>query len=207
MPTLLQKILPDKGHYCTVGLKEDTPPQQSFHSTWEDVENDVAELLERGFNVYFACASFQESEKRTQDNAEYMKSFWLDLDCGEGKPYPSQTDALEALLSFCKTVKLPAPTIVNSGNGIHVYWILKNAIHKDEWNPIAKNLKNLCKEKGLEADPAVTADSARILRVPDTLNYKTDPPAEVSILHESSEVDFEEVKTLIGTHAIPTPIP
>jgi len=199
MPTFLQKILPDEGYYCIVGLKDGVSPKQSFHSVAEDVETRVGDLLEGGFNVYFACASFQESEKRTQDNAEYMKSFWLDLDCGADKPYLSQADALQALLSFCQTMSLPTPTIVNSGRGIHVYWVLKKPIHKDEWNPIAKQLKVLCKEKGLEADPAVTADGARILRVPDTFNYKTDPPSKVSILRDSSEIDFEEIRNLIGT--------
>ena len=199
MPTFLQKILPDEGYYCVVGLKDGVSPQQSFYNTWEGIETGIRDLLEGDFNVYFACSSFSNSERRTQENAMYMKSFWLDLDCGEGKPYPNQADALKALLSFCQTMKLPTPTIVDSGRGIHVYWVLKESIKKDEWNPVAKQLKILCKEKGLEADPSVTADSARILRVPDTLNYKTDPPAKVSVLRESPEIDFEKIKELIGT--------
>ena len=193
MPTLLQKILPEEGNYCIVGLKDKVNTQQSFHSDWDTIETHIEDLRQGDFNIYFACASFATYGKRTQENAIYMKSFWLDLDCGENKPYPNQADALEALLSFCQQTKLPTPTIVNSGRGIHVYWILKESIQKNEWNPIAKQLKILCKEKGLEADPAVTADSARILRVPDTLNYKTDPPAKVSVLRESPEIDFEEI--------------
>ena len=199
MPTILQKILPEEGNYCIVGLKDKENPQQSFHIDWDAIETQIEDLRQGDFNVYFACASFTESGKRTQDNAAYMKSFWLDLDCGEDKPYLSQADALEALLSFCQRTKLPTPTIVNSGRGIHVYWILKESITKDDWNPIAKQLKILCKEKGLEADPAVTADSARILRVPDTFNYKTDPPSTVSVLREFPAVDFNEIKNLIGT--------
>mgnify|MGYP003635207216 CR=1 FL=1 len=199
MPTFLQKILPSEGHYCIVGLKDKVSPQQAFYDVWEDVESAIQNLLEGDFNVYFACASFANSGKRTQENAAYMKSFWLDLDCGEGKPYPSQTDALEALLSFCQRTELPTPTIVNSGRGIHVYWVLKEVIGKDDWNPVARQLKVLCKEKGLEADPAVTADSARILRVPDTFNYKTNPPAAVLVLQEAPPTSFEVIKALIGT--------
>ena len=115
MPTILQKILPDEGYYCVVGLKDNVKPQQSFHDNWENVENEIEDLREKDFNVYFACASFATSGKRTQDNAIYMKSFWLDLDCGEDKPYPSQAAALEALLSFCQRTKLPTPTIIDSG--------------------------------------------------------------------------------------------
>ena len=75
--------------------------------------------------------------------------------------------------------------------------ISKKKIKKQ--NPVAKQLKILCREKGLEADQAVTADSARILRVPDTFNYKTDPPSTVSVLREFPTVDFNEIKNLIGT--------
>ena len=136
MPTFLQKILPSEGYYCIVGLKDGENPKQSFHDDWVSIENEIEDLRQGDFNVYFACASFTESGKRTQDNAAYMKSFWLDLDCGEGKPYLSQANALEALLSFCQRTKLPTPTIVNSGRGIHVYWILTEAIDKNEyhWN-------------------------------------------------------------------------
>tara|TARA_R100001510_G_C7655110_1_gene214068 strand:+ start:1870 stop:4647 length:2778 start_codon:yes stop_codon:yes gene_type:complete len=199
MPTILQKILPQEGNYCIVGLKDKVNPQQSFHSNWESIENKIEDLRDGGFNIYFACASFIESGKRTQENAGYMKSFWLDLDCGANKPYPNQVDALKALLSFCQRTNLPTPTIIDSGRGIHVYWILEEAITKDEWNPVAKQLKILCKEKDLEADPAVTADSARILRVPNTFNYKTNPPATVSVLQEATEVSFSKIKKLIGT--------
>ena len=121
MPTILRQILPDEGYYCIVGLKDKIKPQQSFHDNWDDVESKIQDLLEGEFNVYFACASYDELGKRTQENAKYMQSFWLDLDCGEGKPYATQADALESLLSFCQRTKLPTPTIIDSGRGIHVY--------------------------------------------------------------------------------------
>ena len=43
MPTFLQKILPDEGYYCIVGLKDGVSPKQSFHSIAEDVETRVKE--------------------------------------------------------------------------------------------------------------------------------------------------------------------
>ena len=82
MPMFLQKILPNEGYYCVVGLKDGVNPKQNFYDVWEDVETEVQNLLESSFNVYLACSSFAESGKRTQNNAAYMKSFWLDLDCG-----------------------------------------------------------------------------------------------------------------------------
>ena len=61
MPTILQKILPEEGNYCIVGLKDKENPQQSFHSDWDAIETQIEDLRQGDFNVYFACASFTES--------------------------------------------------------------------------------------------------------------------------------------------------
>ena len=198
MIKLLSRILAPQGHYCLVGLKKDTQPKQSFHQTLEDVEFETKNLLFNNYDIYFACATFKELGKRTQVNATWFKSFFLDIDCGNGKPYINQAKALVALKTFCKNKNLQTPTIISSGSGIHVYWILSEAIEKAEWLPVAEKLKILCVENNLEADPAITADAARILRIPETYNYKTDPPVYVMCMHEGSDVSFETFKNAIG---------
>jgi len=95
-------------------------------------------LLDEQFDVYFACAKYEESGSRTNDNVKNIKSFWLDIDCGTGKPYADQSEGLEALKGFCKTVGLPKPTVVNSGRGLHVYWPLTAPIARKEWVNVAK---------------------------------------------------------------------
>ena len=37
-------------------------------------------------------------------------------------------------------------------------------------------------EQGLDADPVVTADAARILRIPNTHNFKATPALDVEVL-------------------------
>ena len=174
MIKLLSRILAPQGYYCLVGLKKDAQPKQSFYETLEDIEFETKNLLFNNYDIYFACATFKESGKRTQVNAAWFKSFFLDIDCGEGKPYANQAEALVALKAFCNTNKFPTPTLISSGSGIHAYWILSEAIEKTEWLPVAEKLKILCAENNLEADAAITADAARILRIPETYNYKTD---------------------------------
>jgi hypothetical protein len=198
MIKLLSRILAPQGYYCLVGLKKDTQPKQSFHQTLEDVEFETKNLLFNNYDIYFACATFKELGKRTQVNATWFKSFFLDIDCGNNKPYINQAKALVALKTFCKNQNLPTPTIISSGSGIHVYWILSEAIEKTEWLPVAEKLKLLCAENNLEADAAITADAARILRIPETYNYKTDPPVHVICMHEGSDVSFETFKNAIG---------
>ena len=73
-----------------------------------------------------------------------VKSFFIDLDVGDNKDYKSQKEALIDLSKFLESSKLPMPAIINSGNGIHAYWFLKNQIKIDEWRPLATAFKNLC---------------------------------------------------------------
>lgn len=193
---ILQKLLPDEGYICIIGLKEGANPIQTFHEDWDEVENQIKLLLKQKRNVHFANATF-DSPKRNAATAITVKTFWLDIDCGEGKDYPSQATAIKEVMNFCALTKLPKPTLVNSGHGIHCYWILKEAITKDVWKPVAEKLRKLCKDKGLNTDSAVTCDIARALRVPDTYNYKYEPPRLVNVLTEMPEVDFLELTEIL----------
>jgi len=195
---LLSEVLSDKGWYCVVGLKSGTHPKQVFFETIEEVEAEVNSLVEKEYNAYFACAKYEKKGRRDRENAKYFRSFWLDLDCGEAKHYSTQQEALDDLHEFCLELKLPKPTLVNSGRGVHAYWILKQDITKEDWKPVAETLKALCTKHSLVADPAVTADEARILRVPGTLNFKDSPPLPVEVLHHSEPIDFFEFTSKLG---------
>lgn len=153
-----------------------------------------------GRNAYYAMASFIDTESRTQGNVLSVKAFWLDVDCKNKDPlkdYATQEEGLQAIQHFCKAHSFPRPTIVNSGSGWHVYWVLTEAITKDEWQPVATKLKLLCLNGQLNIDPACTADSARILRIPDTLNYRSEPPAPVVLTLQSSEVFFDAFSLIV----------
>ena len=205
MPTteLLQAVLPSEGWYCIVGLKKGGVPKQTFHETLDSAEGEIASLLEQKYDVYFACSKYESNTTRTQSNAKYIKAFWLDIDCGEGKDYPDQASGLSALQDFCKSANLPRPTIVNSGRGLHVYWRLTKTVSAEEWKPVANRIKYLCDEFNFNVDPSRTADSASILRVPETLNFKDDPPNPVAILHMAPEVDYDAIKNRLGVLIAP----
>ena len=113
-----------------------------------------------------------------------MRSFFLDLDCGEKKDYPSQEAAVGALEEFLAETCLPEPILVNSGNGVHVYWPLDNPVSREEWEPVANKLKRVCRRLGLRADPVRTSDAASILRIPATHNHKSSVPKEVVVVDE-----------------------
>ena len=200
----LESVLGDEGFYCIVGLKQDgSKTVQKFYGSLEDATFAAQNLDNEGFDAYYGLATFTEAGSRKNDNVSQMRSLFLDLDCGASKDYPDQAEAIKDLRRFCSELNLPKPTLVNSGRGVHVYWFLNNPVSREEWLPIAESLKNACKNHNLRADPAVTADSARILRVPGTQNYKDDPPKAVRIMGElGKSVDLLSFKNLLGSNVV-----
>jgi len=191
----LSLVLPPTGMYCVVGLK-DGKPKQSFVASVEEIDSLADALVHRGYDAYFALASYADDSGRTNVNASHLNSFFLDLDCGAGKPYADQAEGVAALKEFVKKSGLPKPSvIVNSGRGVHAYWVVEQPVEKREWRGLAEGFKELCSAHGLHADPAVTADVARILRIPDTLNFK-DPqnPQAVHLMMAGTRVGIEALR-------------
>ena len=199
-------ILSDAGHYCVFAARSrDDIRIQKFYDTLEEVERAARKYDADGFDVYFALSTYKEAGNRKGPNAHELKSLFLDLDCGPSKEYPSQKAAVDALRAFCKKLSLPKPLMVNSGRGVHVYWPLTETVSAEEWVVQAERLKQACADNGLLADPAVTADVARILRVPFTHNYKGDPPLPVEFFGVSmpEPVVLEEFTSKLGVLAKP----
>jgi hypothetical protein len=124
---------------------------------------------------------------RNQPNAVALKSLFIDIDTNttkqDEKGYEDFDKATEALAAFIKATGLPVPNvIVGSGGGMHVYWVMSRALTPDEWKPLAYALAEATKRHGLKCDPQCTIDCSRVLRVPDTLNKKVDPPLPVKLL-------------------------
>ena len=178
----LSTVLSDQGLYCVLGIRAtDNKTVQKFYDTIDSVVDSALDFDKQGYDTYFALSTFS-TQSRKAENSSLLKSFFLDLDCGENKPYTTQADALEALQAFCVSYELPKPTaVINSGRGLHIYWALTESCDPTVWIPVAEKLKGACADYGLHADPVVTADVARILRVPYTHNFKTVPPADVHL--------------------------
>ena len=77
----------------------------------------------------------------------------------------------------------------------------------EDWLPVAERLKKLCADNGLLADPAVTTDAARVLRIPTTHNHKDTPPTPVGFFAADAVnlVDFDDFSELLGNDPIPVP--
>lgn len=144
----------------------------------------------------------QATVKRMAKNAIALKAIWLDVDVKEPpKGYASIDEALGEIARFVDAANLPPPTaLVASGGGVHVYWISDRPLNPDEWMAYASGLKSEAVKFGLRCDAGVTTDSARILRVPGTANWKTDPPKPVRLLGiRPDDYDFSVVLADLAT--------
>ena len=205
--TFLENVLGSDGYYSVLAFNDERRIQK-FYDSIDAVIHAANNLDTQKLNTFYGLATFKDGNSRKSENVQHLKSFFLDLDCGEGKDYPNQTEAINALRGFVKTLSLPKPVMVSSGYGVHVYWILEDTVHPDEWTPIALQLKKMCVEHGLRADPAVTADTARVLRVPGTHNHKGDTPKQVKVLgiEPPTLVNFESFTDLLGGSVMPVPV-
>ena len=153
-------------------------------------------------DIYF-CLSSQKARKpskkprsfvavRNQCNALLLKSLWIDIDVKESpNGYANIGEAWDALTAFRGAVGLPRPSaLVKSGGGLHCYWISKTPLALDRWRPLAGALKNAAMKHGLRCDAGCTIDAARILRVPQTWNCKTEPRRPVQLVWMGNDYDF-----------------
>tara|TARA_R110002020_G_scaffold259120_1_gene473048 strand:+ start:3604 stop:6429 length:2826 start_codon:yes stop_codon:yes gene_type:complete len=178
--SFLGSVLSDEGYYCLFAANAtEDHRQQKFYTSIDTLQDAAIKYDEDGYDVYFALATFTQNNSRKQDNVNSLRSFFLDLDCGPSKDYADQKTAIADVRKFCTALSLPTPAMVNSGRGVHVYWPLTEAVPRRQWTRVAETLKQRCAEHKLRADAGVTADSSRVLRFPDTHNYKQDPPLEV----------------------------
>jgi hypothetical protein len=206
--TFLKTVLGNEGFYCVFAFRTaGTRRIQKFYDSIDAVVDAANNFDAEGFDAYFALATFDEAGSRKVDNVKQLRAFFLDLDCGPGKDYPSQLDAIRDLRRFCSELSLPKPLMVNSGRGVHAYWRLTEPVSGVDWAHVAEQLKRQCAAHKLLADPAVTADAARVLRVPNTHNYKSDPPAPTSMFGKEAPepVDFDTFAALVGANMIPVP--
>ena len=150
---------------------------------WKQQHADTAEHalavidkfeLQAPSGVFVSHASFDPlAHKREAQYAETCACFFADFDVGtEARKYDFKADAIAALHCLEKEF-LPCTVVVDSGGGYHGYWRLREPIPATHWLPIAERFKCALQAAGVRADPTVTADLARVLRVPGTVNRKT----------------------------------
>lgn len=209
--SFVRRVVGDEGEYCLFLLSRAQGKRvQKFYRTVDDLVAAAKSYDGKGWDTYFSLATFNDDSSRYASNVKQMRSLFLDLDCGpdkvateegeQGRGYPDQRTALAELRKFCRGFGLPRPILVNSGYGVHAYWALEAPCTLAEWKPVAEALKAACAKRGLLADPSITADAARILRVPETHNHKHGAAARVAVVGSDvpEPVRLADLKDIFG---------
>ena len=169
------------------------------YNDFDDIEKFLEDVENAKRESYFNPATFGWGNNCKKSNIAFIKSFYLDLDCGTGerKQFASQADGIAALKNFCIAVGMPTPMIVLSGNGVHVYWVLDEAITREVWEPYQAGLIELAEKHGLPSDDA-TKKITLPLRLPGTLNFK-DPenPKPVSVVKTTKPITLEQFTRIV----------
>ena len=211
---LLSTVQPSEGWFAVLGMNPNDKDDviQELVATREEFDAKVQEFLEQKRNVYFGVAKYKTGQNRLKANVDKLKAFWLDIDCGPSKAEPNpktgipegyidQATGMQELQRFCKLVGLPKPLLVNSGRGIHVYWPLTEAVTREEWEPVARRLRDLCELHKLYVDRKVF-EVARILRPLNTFNFKDDPPSPVTLIGTTNPISLETIKGILGVKEV-----
>jgi hypothetical protein len=211
LDAFLTRILPSTGDIVVVQLLG-TPPAP-IHYAFTTIPQAVAKIraLEQiRANIYIALAGYKpgsvkRKRGRTGENATHFRSLWLDLDIGsEAGKYPSQREAAAALKEFIDSNSLPAPLVVSSGGGLHVYWPFDVDVDQATWKPLAEALKARCLKHGLKIDVRCTADAARILRPVETTNWKTGTARKVLVKIDAPAQPVASVRAAFGLNGFDT---
>jgi hypothetical protein len=145
-------------------------------------------------DVYLGCALSPADNgpgKRCKaEDVSAIPGLWGDVDIRNAvhkkENLPPDVDSA---LSLLRAMPLPPSLIVRSGYGLQAWWLflepwlLQSDDERQQAADLAvrwqAHLQRLAAERGWEIDS--TADLARVLRLPGTLNHKLDQPVAVTV--------------------------
>jgi hypothetical protein len=105
-----KKALPSTGIYCVATIDPiDKTTKHKFVESIDDLESFVSSKKNTKTNIFVAMSSFK-GYSRKADEAKSVRSFFVDLDVGEGKGYDTKQDALNAIDIFIEANELPPPS-------------------------------------------------------------------------------------------------
>ena len=197
----LERILPRQGVYYAAYFpnKDNLFCCHKACFSIPELASTLLNLDKRYYAVFHACASYKQasvvgangSKKsyRVESNRAFARTFWLDLDVGEGKGFATKDHALAALHNLCKKFGV-FPMTVSSGHGVHAYFIMDRDIPAEEWDPVALRLDGLLKHIKFPVDSSRTKDFASILRPVGTHNKKA-TPLPVELIEDAGAISFD----------------
>lgn len=163
--------------------------KQAFHDLgdWNSIDKFCKAHHQQ--NLYFAVGT--RDGGGTKEHIVEVPSVWADIDF---KDYPDTATAKKTIYEF----PLKPSVMLETGGGYQAHWRLKEPALKEEIPALEKILKGIARALG--ADLSAT-DASRILRLPETINYKYKNKPAVKVVWDNHALeynleDFEDHLTL-----------
>ena len=153
-----------------------------------DKAAEEASELAQSKNVYFGIGLQKEDlgpkKRGKEESVSAIPGLWIDMDVkGPAHKEPNLPSTKEEALTLLQEFPLPPTVIIDSGNGLQVWylfkelWVLENEEERtraeDLSHRFSSTIRARAKEHGWNLDN--TSDLARVLRPPGTWNRKLDP--------------------------------
>ena len=157
--------------YCELRCIRNGEVKQSFYQRDEldELSGRALTFDAAGWDAYFGVLPRLRPSGKAEDCAISTGVLWADVDAKhlDGRK-------ISTLLALGQSSITPS-IVVDSGNGVHAYWLLDHIAPFDKASEVMKGLA-----KAIGGDSV--HDAPRVLRLPGTHNHKTDPPHEVRLL-------------------------
>lgn len=160
----------------------------------------VAENLGKKTNVFFGVGLRNKALPNGQRGSEKdilgVTALYADIDIkGNAHAQTSLPPSVDEAIDFLHGLKIKPSIVVNSGNGIHGYWLLDKPfiIETEEdrkhissiFKGFGRYVNSEAKKRGWKIDSVY--DLARILRVPGTINHKLGTGAKCEVIESHDE--------------------
>lgn len=156
---------------------------------------EVAHWADQKEDVYTGVAAVRPDapNRGKVEHVAALPAIWAEVDFDDGLGAHREATgvpSLEAAVEFVHSCGLTPSFYVASGHGIHVYWslrepwVLGDPAEREKavslYKRFGETLRAAGEQRGYRLDPVF--DLARVLRVPGTMNHKTDTVVPV-VLH------------------------
>ncbi|WGX77876.1 DNA-binding response regulator (plasmid) [Paraclostridium bifermentans] len=162
-----------------------------IYNTRHDGLKDIIEEL-HAQNDVFVTPNTMYIPKRRVENIRQFRSLFQDIDCENLGLEKAETAYL--IWGLYLEGKIPKPTMVtDSGRGIHLYWRIQNAPYAalNTWQELQDYIYYNLKHLGSDRQ---ATDSARVLRLPGTINSKNQVNCEVLYIDDDLEYSMYDLR-------------
>lgn len=152
-------------------------------------------------NIYFGVATRKDASSGKKENCNYLSAIFIDIDCGtDGHKKASWFKTKDDALAHLERLDLGQSIVVDSGHGLHIYWLLNKPLELTAEN--IQKAENLMKKIASVCGGDTAYDVSRILRMPGTSNIKGTEKVDCKFIFSNFErkYKFEDLIQKIQDH-------